>query len=344
MIHELNIEPVSVIMRRLIGDPAGDPCAEMGRYQLGSGGKMLRARLAVGAARVFGVSGDAAAPWGAACELLHNASLVHDDLQDGDLVRRDRAALWVKYGREQAVNAGDMLLMLAVRAVFLSSAHVGPEIVGRLAECVVRRGDETVRGQSRELRLRADVVMEHAAYIEAAFGKTAGLFGMPVEGAALLAGRSPEQALALARPFERLGLLYQLQDDVIDLYGDKGRGAPGADVREGKISALVVAHVARRPGDRAWLSSVLRLERDEVDDALVAEVARRFDESGALDDVLAEIDALASAVVDPVLADVPGLAAAALGLRDAFLEPLTRIVRPSWAGRRADEVRAAVGC
>lgn len=317
---------VERVMDELIAGPATDVCARMAREHLASGGKRLRARLALDSVQALGGEPGAAVPWAAACELMHNASLIHDDLQDGDRVRRGRPALWSTFGEAQAINAGDLLLMLPV--VALERLEVAVEVRWQLALALARHGATTARGQADEMGLRGDVHMDKDAYLRAARGKTAGLFGMPVEGAALLVGRSREDARRLAAPFENLGLLYQLQDDVIDLYGDKGRGERGADIREGKVSALAVAHVALHPEDRLWLASILRTPRDRTTDAMVDEVVERFAVGGALEEVLGWIDGLSAEVDGPVFRDEPALRCVAAGLRDRFMAPLAQLSLP----------------
>ena len=120
---------VEALMELLIGTQ--DPCAEMASYHMSTGGKRIRGRLALDSALALGVDPSGAVAWAAACELMHNASLVHDDLQDGDMVRRGHEALWVKYGREQAINAGDLLLMLPF--VALDHAELAPAVQVELA-------------------------------------------------------------------------------------------------------------------------------------------------------------------------------------------------------------------
>lgn len=295
-------------------------CAEMMLAHLATGGKRLRARLAVAAVQALGGDGHAAVPWGAACELLHNASLVHDDLQDGDRVRRDRPAVWTVYGADQAINAGDLMLMLPTLAI--GELDVADALKWRLAACLARHGASTARGQTDEMALRAFTRLDMDAYLGAAFGKTAGLFGLPVEGAAILAGHSDVDARRLARPFEVLGLAYQLIDDVIDLYGDKGRGQPGADIREGKLSALVAGHLERHPEDRLWICAILRTPREQTTVEDVTRVMERLAEGGALDDVLARIAALVSEVDGPALEGEPTLRKVGRALRDSIIKPL----------------------
>ncbi|HMV69829.1 MAG TPA: polyprenyl synthetase family protein [Myxococcota bacterium] len=308
------------LMAELVGDPERGHCARMAGEHLESGGKRLRARLALEATVALGGDPSRAVGWAAACELMHNASLIHDDLQDEDAVRRGRPAVWKRYGKGQAINAGDLLLMLPFQAV--AACLASPAVRWSLADCLSRHGATTARGQADEMALRGAVRIDDAAYVAAAAGKTSGLFGMPVEGAALLAGRSKAAAERLARPFAELGLLYQLQDDVIDLFGDKGREARGADLREGKVSALVVAHVHLHPEDRDWLVDLLRTPRADTDPAEVDRAVERFLRGGALAMTLARIDALARVTDGPELRRLPGLRRVAERLRDRFLQPL----------------------
>lgn len=314
---------VESLMVELAHTHGGAVCAALVEEHLSTGGKRLRARLALDAAEALGVPGETAVGWAAACELLHNASLVHDDLQDGDRVRRGQPALWARHGADQAINAGDLMLMLPTLA--LGAVPVGDDVRWRLAASVARHGARTAAGQSEELALRDRGTVDAAAYRRAVVGKTAGLFGLPVEGAALLAGAAPARAQALAEPFERLGEAFQLQDDLVDLWGDKGREAPGADLREGKISALVVAHLVRRPEDHLWLMGVLRTPRDETSAQQVDEATRRFVASGARDDVLSWTREACAAVEGPSLDGAAGLRRVGRRLRDRILCPLGRL-------------------
>ena len=93
-------------------------------------------------------------PWAAACELVHNATLIHDDIQDGDRVRRDQPTTWVRHGVGQAINAGDLLLMLPF--TLLSEIDAFPVAKWRLSEALARAAEQTVRGQSSEMDLASN--------------------------------------------------------------------------------------------------------------------------------------------------------------------------------------------
>ncbi|MBV9772358.1 MAG: polyprenyl synthetase family protein, partial [Gemmatimonadetes bacterium] len=300
------------------------------REHLDTGGKRLRARLALSALEALGHGREAGIGWAAACELLHNATLVHDDLQDGDRVRRGRPTVWARHGAAQAVNAGDLLLMLPFLA--LERVAAPPETRWLLARALAAHAAAVARGQAAELALADEARVGWTEYRRVAEGKTGPLFQLPVEGAALLAGRPPGEAREVAAPFAKLGMLFQLQDDVLDLYGEKGRGVPGSDLREGKVSALVVEHLALHPGDAPWLHGLLRLPREETPDAEVERAIRRFRDGGALERVLTRIcTAAAEALRAPALAGEPGVRALAAELVDVALAPIVG-VRPGAAG------------
>jgi len=293
---------------------------------LSTGGKRMRARLCLAAAAAMGVSRTAAIPWAAAIELLHNATLVHDDIQDGDLLRRGQPTVWVRHGVAQAINAGDLMLMLP----FLAVEHlegVDDGVRWRISRALARHAAATVRGQSEELALLTSGQLGRGRYRRAVEGKTGSLFALPVEGAALLAGWSAEDAEALGQRFTALGVLFQLQDDVVDLYGDKGRGHRGSDLEEGKVSALVLAHLDRAPEDRDWLLELLAAPRDVTGADAIEEAIRRFRASGALEDVLDEIRELgASLAEDPLLLANPELAQVAAEIHHLALKPIRHLL------------------
>jgi len=141
------------------------------------------------------------------------------------------------------------------------------------------------------------------------------MFALPIVGAALLAGRSLANATALGEPFRDLGVLFQIYDDVLDLYGDKGRETAGSDLYEGKVSALVVEHLVRRPSDRRWLLELLQTPRETTSRSAVMRASDAFVSSGALAGAVARLEATAHRVLEaPVLAGEPGLRAIAAEL------------------------------
>ena len=235
-------------MTRIVNQRVEQPLRTMVLEHLGTGGKCIRARIALRAAMAMGLEPARAINIAAACELLHNATLVHDDLQDGDTIRRGQPTVWVKHGEAQAINVGDVLLMLSTLA--LENSPVDPQTRWYLAAAMTRRATETASGQSLELVLLERGWMGRDTYLRAARGKSGPFFALPIEAAALCAGHSPESARILGDASLTLGALYQVCDDILDVFGDKGRGQMGNDLREGKVSALTVADRMRMFSER----------------------------------------------------------------------------------------------
>src|SRR5687767_11974938 len=114
---DAHLPQVEALMRTLAGAQVDNVTGPIVLEHLATGGKRLRARLALAAAEACGGRVEDAIGWAAACELVHNATLIHDDLQDGDVLRRGHPTTWVKHGMAQAVNAGDLMLLLPFLAV-----------------------------------------------------------------------------------------------------------------------------------------------------------------------------------------------------------------------------------
>jgi geranylgeranyl diphosphate synthase, type I len=321
---EDGLAAVEALMTALAVGGRLERAGAMVQEHLGAGGKRLRARLALAAVEALGLPRREGVGWAAAVELLHNASLVHDDIQDGDRLRRGRPTLWARHGVGQAINAGDLLLMLPYLAV--EHATADPALRWQLVRLLATLAADTARGQSEEMGLLAAGRLDQGSYLRAVEGKTGALIRLPVEGAALLAGRGTQAASALGLAFAPLGVLFQLQDDLLDLYGDKARGAPGNDLREGKVSALVVAHLERAPEDRDALLALLSTPRAETDEAAVQATIRSFLLSGAARAVQQEVHALATQVqTDPVLRAEPALHAVASDLVHLALAPIRHL-------------------
>lgn len=295
-------------------------CSAIVVEHLATGGKELRAKLALAACEAMGVDPAQAVGLAAACEAIHNASLIHDDLQDGDTERRGEPTVWVRHGAAQAINAGDLLLMLPFQAV---SAIPATEAVRfRLCRVFADYAAATVRGQAEELDLLASGRVDADSYAWAVRGKTSALFELPIVGAALLAGLGPLEASEVARPFGEIGVVYQMADDLVDLYGDKGRSLRGGDLAEGKVSALVVEHIALHPESRSELLGVLRAPREQTAQQTIDTWIQRFLDSGAAARVLARLDRDASDAIEALRTAHPSLVPIAMMLLSRVLRPL----------------------
>ncbi len=219
------------------------------------GGKALRPALALLAARACDADVTVAVPGGVAVELVHNFSLLHDDLIDGDTERRHRPTVWSIWGAASAVLSGDAMLALAQEVLLEAPAPDAPAAALLLARTV----RELVGGQVADVAFadRDDVGVQEC--LEMAHGKTGTLLGASTEVGAVLAG-APATACAALRTFgEELGLAFQLVDDLLGIWGDPAvTGKPVlADLRERKKS-LPVTWAVVNGGDAgrdlaAWL-------------------------------------------------------------------------------------------
>ena len=114
-------------------------------------GKLTRPKAIYSLAEVLGVEPDAVLPWATSCELLHGASLVHDDLQDGDLVRRGQPTMWKVFGSNMAINLGDFLLLIAANPIL--NSKLAPEMKVELQQDLISMATKMIGGQCEEFQL-----------------------------------------------------------------------------------------------------------------------------------------------------------------------------------------------
>lgn len=274
------------MLLRACGEPDCS-ATSLARAAFAAGGKRVRARLALAAMRALGGELDACA-WAAACEMLHVASLVHDDIQDRDELRRGQPALWASHGPAQAIAVGDLILMLPWSV--LAELACSDTTRWRLVQALSRRATATARAQSIDIELNQSLIIRADSWYEAAEGKTGELLALPVEGAALLCGVDVEEAQILGDAIRPIGLAYQLWDDIAEL--SVGSELTRGDLWNGRVNALIVAHVLLWPDEQEWVVSCLRARTP----AAVLSLAYRLFGSGAvamvrrrIDDVRAEL-------------------------------------------------------
>ncbi|MER8061947.1 MULTISPECIES: polyprenyl synthetase family protein [unclassified Streptomyces] len=234
--------------------------AEMAAYSFGwcevggapattPGGKGVRQALAILGARAAGTDGRAGIPAAVAVELVHTFSLLHDDIMDGDAMRRRRPAVWKAYGTGPAVLAGDALFALAVEtlAAVPQGARAVRLLSGALTDLVRGQADDLL-STTRPFTGRDRVTVEE--YRATAEAKTGALLGCACALGALLGGADEDTTEALDRAGRHLGIAFQLVDDVLGIWGDPAvTGKPaGGDLREGKKTYPVLAALASPAG------------------------------------------------------------------------------------------------
>ncbi len=232
------------------------------------GGKMMRPSLCLAAARAFGASVDQALLTAVSIELLHNALLVHDDIEDESEERRGRPALHALHGVPLALNLGDALALASIRPLVENLDALGP----RLAQAVFRETErmawETVEGQALELGWRRDNVEDvgEADYLAMVMKKTCWLATIhPLRMGAMIATRGLADLEGLTRFGFFLGAAFQIQDDILNLEPDEAYGKEiDGDLYEGKRTLMLI-HVARaaEPEERRRLFAHLARPRSE---------------------------------------------------------------------------------
>lgn len=190
-------------------DPDGNPTGL-------SGGKALRPSLAFLGAEAVGGDPEEVVPAAAAVELVHNFSLVHDDLMDRDRTRRHRPTVWTVWGDPAAVLAGDAMLSLAHEALLTSGLADAPR-AGRVLTEATR---ELIAGQAADVAFegRSDVTLSEC--LTMATGKTSALLGASAALGAVLAGATDHVVDRLVRFGRELGVAFQLIDDLLGMWGD----------------------------------------------------------------------------------------------------------------------------
>ncbi len=203
-------------------------------YQINSGGKRWRPLFLLAVGEALNGEPDAFVKLAAATELLHNASLVHDDLQDNDTMRRGQETVWYRFGSETAINLGDFLISSTYLA--LSQIHIPGNELGRLVAHFAQATHQVIAGQSMEIEASRKFGLTFNDYRRIARTKSGVLMALPVVSALMLA-ESPREMREHAREaMISLGTAYQIKDDLDDLFGRKEGRPAGVDLREGRIS------------------------------------------------------------------------------------------------------------
>jgi len=266
---------------------------DMMRYHLGlagtgegrgpQAGKMVRPTLCLLSCEAVGGERRQALAAAAAIELIHNFTLIHDDIEDGSDSRHGRDTVWRVWGEAQAINAGDGMFVLAHLALY-RLVEVG--VPASLALEAARLLDEAClalcEGQHLDLEFekRLDVTAED--YLAMISGKTAALMGAATAVGALLGG-APQDAVDAFREFgRRLGLAFQVQDDVLGIWGDTAQtGKPAGDDIVARKKSFPVVHALGHASedDRRWLRRIY--SGDPVEPERVGEVLAVLGRSGA---------------------------------------------------------------
>jgi octaprenyl-diphosphate synthase len=249
-----------------------EPARSAARHLVENGGKRVRPTATLLCAACFGNQSEQVRELAVVVEIVHSSTLLHDDVIDEGDERRGTRTSRLLYGNAVSVLAGDVLLVHSLKRV----SQIAPELMGDLLDTMTA----LVSGEVVQLRGRNRVDTSEQTYESILRDKTASLFRFAAAGAARLSGVSQEKELALAEFGERLGMAFQLIDDVLDYSGTKTGKTLCADLREGKVTLPLVLAAQEDP---SLEQAVARAHAG--DDQVMQEIQQRVIQSGACEQV-----------------------------------------------------------
>jgi geranylgeranyl diphosphate synthase type I len=256
-------------------------------------GKRVRPLITVLACHACGGDWRHALPAASAVELVHNFSLIHDDIEDHSDKRRGRPTLWTRVGVPQALNTGDALFALARLSLYrLHDQHIPTQTILSIQHELDQACLALTQGQYLDIAFETREVVDPAEYIDMVEGKTAALLTAATTMGARVALAARPQVQQLARFGRNLGLAFQMQDDILGIWGDSSvTGKPSGDdllsrkktlptllgLKRSKAFRSLWAHEAadpnRLPSMRAELESCGALEHTQADAARYTDLA-----------------------------------------------------------------------
>ena len=276
---EKNADIIDKVIHRYFGDVHGD-LFQASAHLLLAGGKRLRPAVVILAAdAVRRGSSDDLIPAALALELTHNFTLIHDDIMDGDVVRRGVPTVHVVWDEPTAILAGDVLYAKAFEFICLSDAGDAAKV--RATKMLARTCTEICDGQSMDMAFEKRSDVSELEYLEMVSKKTGVLYGASAAIGGILAGATPVQADALYQFGVNSGVAFQIQDDLIDLFANTEKSGKdrASDIREGKQTLIAIK--AREKG------LDLAPYRRDLTGAEIDDLIARLEDAGVIDAVRA---------------------------------------------------------
>ena len=254
-VFELLRDDLAAIEREFGRDTVSNVAAitEIGEYLRGGGGKRIRPAVLLLSSKLFNYEGRGAVRLGAVMEIIHTATLVHDDIIDEAQTRRGRPAANTQWGNSKCVLAGDWLYMQSFR-IALQERNL------RILDALIELTQQMVEGELLQMEKLGKCISQEE-HFDLIYRKTACLFSVCMRMGAILGNASPQEEEKVAQYGRDLGMAFQIVDDVLDLTASESvLGKPVAsDLREGKATMAVIHALERcTPEEQARIESVLR--------------------------------------------------------------------------------------
>jgi geranylgeranyl diphosphate synthase type I len=247
-----NAEPVDAFIENILTSRTPESLYEASRYLISAGGKRLRPYLTVKSCEAVGGLSKYAIPFAASLEILHNFTLVHDDVMDNDDLRRGKPTVHKKFGEPMAILAGDLLFAKVYQAVL---DHAPPHMTSdEVVTSLAKMTDAIIllcEGQALDISYPQAMDVSEKDYIDMIGGKTSALFMACAEVGAIAGGANKAQVTALGKFAWDAGLAFQIVDDILGITADEEKlGKPvGSDIREGK-KTLIMIHALANANDQ----------------------------------------------------------------------------------------------
>lgn len=280
-------------------------------------GKRMRPYLAFLSALAVNGRPQDIGPTAAAIELLHNFTLIHDDIQDRSPNRRHRATVWRIWGDAQAINAGDALFASAQRTMLRTNlAHSQAETVLAVLDAFNDTTIDIVRGQTLDLEFETSNDVSTADYLKMIRGKTAAIVQFAAWAGARMAGSSAEDAERLGAVGKALGIGFQIRDDVLGIWGESDiTGKDKADDIRRRKKSLPILMLRERASEEHLAQLNALYDGESLNEAAVSDVLGMLDTYGIqhlADAEVARHHETAKAALDQLSVETPAEARAAL--------------------------------
>lgn len=289
-------------IKSYIGDEEPSNLMEASRQYPYAGGKRMRPAMAIACCGAVGGDRSKAVPLAVAVEYIHNFTLIHDDLMDGDAKRRGMDTIHIGYGMPTAVLAGDALFAKAYQII--CGLDVPADRMRAAMKYVSDAVWDLARGQQMDVNNEGQIVTEEV-YIETIKLKTSVLFAAAAAGGAIIGGADDETVKAINEYALELGLGFQMFDDYLGIAGDESKTGKsvGNDIRKGKCTCMVT-HAIRTIKDPAVLEEFKGiLGNMDATDEQCARAKQILQDAGSIDYALG----LARQKVDNAIAKISSL-------------------------------------
>jgi geranylgeranyl diphosphate synthase type I len=279
-----NAEPVNEFIANILTSRTPETLYEASRHLISAGGKRLRPYLTVKACEAVGGLAKYAIPFAASLEILHNFTLVHDDVMDNDELRRGKPTVHKKFGEPMAILAGDLLFAKVYQAVL---DHAPPHMSSdEVVLALAKMTDAIVllcEGQALDISYPQAMDVTEKDYIDMIGGKTSALFMACAEVGAIAGQASKAQVAALGRFAWDAGLAFQIVDDLLGITADEEKlGKPvGSDIKEGK-KTLIMIHALTNADENQMKVLKTAVGVADADKDAIESVVKTLEEIGSI--------------------------------------------------------------